>query len=542
MRIALRSNETITLTDGENNKTRYTVVNEIDRGGSSIVYRAKKHNESRFVVLKEFYPKELEFDITRDTETGALTTSALERFENLKLAFISSYNRHLQIFEEVAPNQTSYPLSQYEGCGTVFVATAPRNGDVLTATSVKKLHEAVMVIIKLTEIIKKYHDAGYLHLDIKPSNIFKDKEETNLYMFDFDSLHEKTSVAGGNVPYSYTEDWAAYELKAGLFNRIGETTDIYSIGALFYWLLFGKKKHGEDEESELLVSRLFYDKDSFKEYLLQKSPLITKCHPETPELIVEILSKTLAASSKSRYQSTDELLNDLKKLEDITHEMPAFAKSSYDIMYDDTKNRIMQGFKNPYALKDSNNTLNVWNAMLPLIHPLPLEQYPYETSLHLQIANIDKANESIRLSGEALTNILGNMGVSFEDLKSTSGEYNPEEKEQLENCETPYDLFVHYGAAGNVFEQHGDYENAIKYYKKAFDVLESIDNEQVNKDFLKAAFYYNLGFAYEQTNELDKAREYLQKSLEIYRDTLGDKHEITVSIRHMLEELGGNSI
>src|SRR5699024_12418571 len=92
----------------------------------------------------------------------------------------------------------------------------------------------------LCSIIEKYHNQGYLHLDIKPSNILVLPEpKENVKLFDFDSVEKIEDIKENKIErISYTEDFAALDQRTGKMKRIGKETDIYYIGAVYTYKMY----------------------------------------------------------------------------------------------------------------------------------------------------------------------------------------------------------------------------------------------------------------------------------------------------------------
>ena len=535
IRIPLKINEIITLTDGENNSTDYIIVGVIGYGGSSIVYKAKKCSEPRTVILKEFYPKALECEIHRNN--GILETESTEQFKVLEKAFCDSYRRHLEISEKVALNNTSYPLSLCKGCSTVFITMAPRDGDVLSFLDITRLHDIVIIIIKLSQIIKKYHEAGYLHLDIKPSNIFKDLDEPNLYMFDFDSLCTKENVIAGEFPYSYTEEWAAYELKKGSYSEISEATDIYSIGAVFYWLLFDKQKHIDDDEADILISNMFYDKEPFREYLQKECWFIKDEHPDILEIIVETLSKTLCASVESRYRNADELLADLYKLEDITRTIPKCVESVIDVEYQNLRNRVKRRFVKPFSLEENKEDLENWKKHSPYMPSNDIAKDLLESVLHMQCGDVDKANKLSEKFASDIQDMMVDIGFKQDILKSNAAGYNPDDEAYLMLFQDdPLKLFHHYAGSGNGFYFRGDFEKAVKCYDKSLELLKTVDKGKANKNYLRANVFFGLGLVYKSNGEIDKSQSFFEEALKMVEDDIEDCNPLILKLHEELKE------
>ena len=78
-----------------------------------------------------------------------------------------------------------------------------------------------------------------------------------------------------------------------------------------------------------------------------------------------------------------------------------------------------------------------------------------------------------------------------------------------------------YSNLGLAYDNKGDYDKAIEYYKKALKIiLRKLGSEHPNV----AIYYNNLGFAYREKGDYDKAIEYFQKALKIGLRKLGSEH------------------
>ena len=152
----------------------------------------------------------------------------------------------------------------------------------------------------LAEAVGAQHRAGYLNLDIKPSNIMvvPGRPDTVL-LLDFDSLVEKQAAV--SAPSSYSPEFAAPEQLQHKLKKISEATDIYAIGAVVFSRIFGR-------------SPAAADRSIFSDWELDENPLFISLSSKTKRLTRELFHKTLSASPKSRLQNMavlSKLLDDL---------------------------------------------------------------------------------------------------------------------------------------------------------------------------------------------------------------------------------------
>ena len=179
------------------------------------------------------------------------------------------------------------------------------------------LHSLMLRMRDLAQAIGNYHSAGFLHLDIKPENIFVLDEEQpvkGIMLFDFDSVIEKNNIMNASS-LSYTKDWAAPEqLLPYKRNTICEATDLFSIGEIIFTKIFGRHST-QAERRNFAEYDIDYTNDIFK-----------NVNPKVVPLIKELFRHTLCAVPARRYQTADELIEQLDKIVALSDPQEPFIK------------------------------------------------------------------------------------------------------------------------------------------------------------------------------------------------------------------------
>ena len=301
----LRPGQIFSLTNIEGT---FEVREMIGRGASCAVYRTYFCDSNGIRtehLLKEYNPKGVE--LYRDEE-GVLhprSPGAAAQFQAGLIQFQDGFSLQLHIRQEYPEltNSISNVERIYTGNGTKYVSMPWFQGQSYSQLQEKDLFELLRRIKAITKTVGLYHANGFLHLDIKPENIYILPETAELVMlFDFDSVVRKTDLSKA-ISLSCTKTWAAPEqLLPGHRYKICEATDLYAIGRILFHQLMGR--HPVREECRSFST---YQYDS-------ASNLLRDVNPQAFALLSEILSHTICADVSMRYQSAEELI---EKLDDL---------------------------------------------------------------------------------------------------------------------------------------------------------------------------------------------------------------------------------
>lgn len=240
-RIALKKQSVLHLPDLKD----YTILQEIGRGASCIVYDAQyisSTGQPRPVRIKECYPYAI--PVTRQ-DSGQLRVAEQDatEFEEAGSLFRNAFQVNGYLMNETGlTNSIAHMYDLYEANNTLYVVMDYQSGnsyDKLTDSSPK---QAIQRIRSVATVLHKYHDAGYLYLDMKPENILLLPETDELVaLFDFDSTVKKQDLREGKCcRISYSPNYCAPELMQYRLERVNEKTDIYSVGVMLFVRLFGR--------------------------------------------------------------------------------------------------------------------------------------------------------------------------------------------------------------------------------------------------------------------------------------------------------------
>ncbi|QDU89477.1 Serine/threonine-protein kinase PknB [Pirellulimonas nuda] len=156
--------------------------------------------------------------------------------------------------------------------------------------------------IQAAEALQHAHDEGILHRDVKPSNLLLDAKN-RIYVTDFglarieaDAGVTTTGDILGTLRYMAPEQALARKVV------VDQRADVYSLGATLYELLALQPVFGDSKRADLL------HKIAFEE----PRPLRT-INGDIPRDLETIVQKTLEKSANDRYQTAQELADDLRR-------------------------------------------------------------------------------------------------------------------------------------------------------------------------------------------------------------------------------------
>ena len=302
----------------------------IGEGGSCIAYKGEMQIGVPVpVVLKECFPLNLPIErksVLDGNEDYSLIISDKEnekeweeKFNFRKEKFVKGILHNTKI---ACLNETNEFFCVGKANNTLYSCSLYNKGELLSEYIKKhpmSISEIAEIMISLCTSVFKYHKACCIYLDCKPDNVFviteNSKPEARVIDFDTIILYDDRNAA--KRPHTYSFGWAAPE-QMSLSKPVSYKTDIFSIGAIFFWMLTGEKPYQvsvNDVPDNTLLNKIQQGTFEWRE----KAKVCADADQKIIDIIQNIAKKALALEPEDRgYQSIghelEEMIGDLQYL------------------------------------------------------------------------------------------------------------------------------------------------------------------------------------------------------------------------------------
>ena len=267
----------------------YTILELIGSGGMGEVYLAQDSRLGRRVALK-LLPDH--FVINEDR---------LRRFRQEARAASALNHPNIITIHEIGEAETTH-----------YIVTEFIEGETLRALLIRnriELARALDIATQTASALAAAHMAGIVHRDVKPENIML-RRDGYVKVLDFGIAKLMPEGVTPSMGMSFetspglivgTAHYMSPEQAQGF--KVDERTDIWSLGVLLYEMLTGQLPFKGKTSSHTVVS-----------IVEQEVPPLVR-GPEVPVELERILMKALNKNPENRYQTTKDMLVDLRMLQ-----------------------------------------------------------------------------------------------------------------------------------------------------------------------------------------------------------------------------------
>jgi Protein kinase domain/TM2 domain len=258
----------------------YTIQRAAGRGGFGEVYYAVS-DSGREVAIK-----------------------AVQNYEQIELRGISQCmnlkSPHLVTIFDVKYNERNEPFVIME-----YVSGPSLHELISESPNGLGAQKAAFFLREIGKGLAFLHECGLVHRDLKPSNIFYENGYVKVGDYGLAKAISASRHSGHTITVG-TVHYMAPEIGAGSYNR---TIDIYALGVLLYEMLTGEVPFDGSSPAEILMKHM-------------------TAAPELggiEEPFARVIKKALAKDPAERYQTVQEMVEDLFGSENIRESVSGFS-------------------------------------------------------------------------------------------------------------------------------------------------------------------------------------------------------------------------
>lgn len=222
----------------------YTILSKLGKGGFGITYRAKHTDTGIIAVIKEHIPEGMAVRMPDGYSVISSSPEKEEEFHTTMAEFMEEVSilmglEHpgiVPILNAFEANGTAYYAMPFVEGAQLQIPEKPTFDRSYKVTEARKIKQQLRALLLTLEYLERHN---IVHRDIKPENIIVN-EEGRPILLDFGSARQlQTGKVFNNI---YTPDFCAPEQStsksdAEMSSRLSVRTDIYSLGACFYYLI-----------------------------------------------------------------------------------------------------------------------------------------------------------------------------------------------------------------------------------------------------------------------------------------------------------------
>jgi serine/threonine protein kinase len=266
----------------------YELLEEIARGGMGVVFKARQGKLDRTVAVKMILDGRLANDEqVRRFRTEAESAGSLQHPNIVAIHEVGEHEGHHYFSMDYVDGQS--------------LAEQVRTGPL-------PAKRAAEYVKSIAEAIHFAHERGILHRDLKPSNILIDSSnQPRITDFGLAKRLEEESDLTLTGQVIGTPGFISPEQASGKGGTVGPQTDVYSLGAILYFLVTGRAPFSSSSPQQTMMQVLTTEALSPR-----------RLNPELPRDLETICLRCLEKDASRRYASARELADELGRF--LRHE------------------------------------------------------------------------------------------------------------------------------------------------------------------------------------------------------------------------------
>lgn len=293
-------------------KGRYIIGKPLGHGGFGVTYVAWDSLLEKKVAIKEYLPSDFATRSVGNATVKVYNRESAEKFkkgmesflnESRRLAKFNTVPGIVSIFDCFSENSTAYIVMEYLDGKTL--------GDLVKEKGKIPYDEAVYIMIQVLNALDVVHQAGIVHRDIAPDNVFI-CNDGKIKLIDFGAARFVTTTHSRSLSMILKLGYAPVEQYSTRGHQ-GTWTDVYACGATLYYAITG------------VVPPHSYDRiDETKDDKMTKPSKLVKKLPKNVETAIlnamNILPENRTQTAKAFAEELESLIDVQRVKEKIEHE------------------------------------------------------------------------------------------------------------------------------------------------------------------------------------------------------------------------------
>jgi eukaryotic-like serine/threonine-protein kinase len=273
---------------------RFYITRELGRGTVGCVYLGHDPVIGRDIAIKTYHPR------LTPTERNRCE---LQFINEARAAGLLSHPHIVTVYDASVENGTSYIAMEY--------LRGQELNKILDSGHRFTPDDVASIVWKIADALNHAHQRGVIHRDVKPANIFMVADDQPK-LVDFGIARAPNRVAEKNAnpddPVTLlvgnrvlgTPNYMSPEQAVG--KSVDAHTDIYSLGAVMYEMLAGRKPFHSSSADKLL-----------QQIAHKTPPAPHEVDHRIPLALSEIVMKAMSKRPEKRYETAERMALDIKR-------------------------------------------------------------------------------------------------------------------------------------------------------------------------------------------------------------------------------------
>lgn len=301
---------------------RYQIIRKIGDGGMAFVYQAKDKLLNRIVAVKVLRP-----EFADDAEFLAKFKREAEAVANI------THPNIVNVYDVGQEDKVHYIVMEY--------VDGQNLKEIIKNEGVLDEYTALDITKQIAQALSAAHKKGVIHRDIKPHNILISNEGRQVKVADFGIAKAVSNSTITNIG-SIIGSVHYFSPEQAKGQPVAKNADLYSLGIVLYEMIIGRVPFRGDSPISIALQHINEDIEFTQE---EKTKI--------PHSVRTLISKLTEKSPEDRYQSAEEVIEDIEYIEknidlDFIKEYDNYVTQKID------QDKLLAKSKNYHPSKNKN--------------------------------------------------------------------------------------------------------------------------------------------------------------------------------------------